>query len=427
MSSKKYVLVVFAVVFFASNVYGYDRNKDLPAPNNFTVFADTMRIGILWEAPDSSSYHFLRYELYRLDIGKYFIFEELPTETYFDYMVDFEEYTYWVTAVYIEGESQPSDTQTITPLYKHILGGSVMAYVSDYLSNPIENARVVLNGYNGINYSVLSDSYGDAYINQIRLGSYYVDYYHPCYYPTGFPYILVFDAPGSLIIYLGFGMPIILTSPDSIYNTISTGEIDSVSIHLQNTSYNTFLWSVNIVNNSSPNSDWITLSDSAGTIAAGEEIDLQVYFDATNDTTSTTYSCDISFLINYEVTIAEIPVTLEVVNYSIDNEPEEFTQILTANPNPFRSTTTIRFSTTRLHSATPWQAENTEYAEIRIYNIKGQLLRELHPVTSSPSHSIEINWDGKDKHGQKVTPGVYLYQLCIDGEYKAERKCLLIE
>ncbi len=86
-------------------------------------------------------------------------------------------------------------------------------------------------------------------------------------------------------------------------------------------------------------------------------------------------------------------------------------------PNPFRSSTTFSFSS----------KEPIQNAEIKIYNVKGQLVRELHPVFTSPSHSIELTWDGKDKYGQEVTPGVYLYQLLINGEQKAERKCLLIE
>ncbi|MBC8383468.1 MAG: hypothetical protein H8E22_06675, partial [Candidatus Cloacimonetes bacterium] len=66
-------------------------------------------------------------------------------------------------------------------------------------------------------------------------------------------------------------------------------------------------------------------------------------------------------------------------------------------------------------------------SQIKIYNVKGQLVREFLPVTPSHSHPVSVTWDGKDKNGQKVATGVYLYQLCIDGEYKAERKCLLIE
>ena len=83
-------------------------------------------------------------------------------------------------------------------------------------------------------------------------------------------------------------------------------------------------------------------------------------------------------------------------------------------PNPFHSSTTFSFSS----------KEPIQNAEITIYNIKGQLVRELRLNASSLSRFHEVTWDGKDKHGQKVAPGVYLYQLIIDGEHKDERKCL---
>ncbi len=86
-------------------------------------------------------------------------------------------------------------------------------------------------------------------------------------------------------------------------------------------------------------------------------------------------------------------------------------------PNPFHLSTTFSFSS----------KEYVQNAEIKIYNIKGQLVREFRPVSSSPTRSIEVIWDGSDKYGQKVASGVYLYQLILDGEQKNERKCLLIE
>ena len=94
------------------------------------------------------------------------------------------------------------------------------------------------------------------------------------------------------------------------------------------------------------------------------------------------------------------------LNSSTDDENIYNNEIsLSSYPNPFSATTTIHFNlTTRLHSATPWQAENTE---IKIYNIKGQLIKTL---TSFPNPSlgmIEAVWDGKDGAGNEVKSGVY--------------------
>ena len=85
--------------------------------------------------------------------------------------------------------------------------------------------------------------------------------------------------------------------------------------------------------------------------------------------------------------------------------------IASAYPNPFTNSTTLQFNkTTRLLSATPWQAE------VKIYNIKGQLVHTL-PIASSPLHSIEAVWDGKDMHGKEVSTGVYFYKLNSSNEY----------
>ncbi len=110
-------------------------------------------------------------------------------------------------------------------------------------------------------------------------------------------------------------------------------------------------------------------------------------------------------------------VTCEMALSSKNNIITFESAIIGNFPNPFRSSTTFSFS-----SKEPFQN-----VELKIYNIKGQLVRELHIVSPSPNLPVSVTWDGKDKYGHKVAPGVYLYQLRIDGEQKAERKCLLIE
>ena len=113
---------------------------------------------------------------------------------------------------------------------------------------------------------------------------------------------------------------------------------------------------------------------------------------------------------------------------SADEPPAQNEFMLQNSPNPFRTSTTIQFNLT--HPTSPPVGGSVvvgELSQIKIYNVKGQLVREFLLVTPSHSHPVSVTWDGKDKNGQKVATGVYLYQLCIDGEYKAERKCLLIE
>ena len=94
-------------------------------------------------------------------------------------------------------------------------------------------------------------------------------------------------------------------------------------------------------------------------------------------------------------------------------------------PNPFNPsgagrspTTTITFNLT---------AEDAENAEIIIYNIKGQKVKELLIVTPSPSHSLSVTWYGTDENNQPVGSGVYLYKLKIDDQTVATKKMMLLK
>jgi len=87
-------------------------------------------------------------------------------------------------------------------------------------------------------------------------------------------------------------------------------------------------------------------------------------------------------------------------------EPNKFT--ITCFPNPFSTSTSIKFSNT---------SEITEDTEIKIYNIKGQLIKT---ISSFPNPSLgmqELVWDGKDESGNDVKSGVYLYKLSSNDEF----------
>ncbi len=90
---------------------------------------------------------------------------------------------------------------------------------------------------------------------------------------------------------------------------------------------------------------------------------------------------------------------------SSDELPAQNAVVLQNSPNPFRTSTTIFFSeTTNSH----------ELSQIKIYNIKGQLVRDFHIVTPSHSRSVSVTWDGKDESGNTVSPGIYFYKLKTD-------------
>ncbi|MDD4309174.1 MAG: FlgD immunoglobulin-like domain containing protein, partial [Candidatus Cloacimonetes bacterium] len=85
------------------------------------------------------------------------------------------------------------------------------------------------------------------------------------------------------------------------------------------------------------------------------------------------------------------------------------------HPNPFNPSTTIKFSVNH----------NTPKLELKIYNVKGQLVKNLFSgAISKGTHSLV--WDGRDNEGSSVSSGVYFYRLS-DGKNSQERKMLLMK
>jgi len=90
-------------------------------------------------------------------------------------------------------------------------------------------------------------------------------------------------------------------------------------------------------------------------------------------------------------------------------------------PNPFSNSTTISFS---IHH------KDTKNTKIKIYNIKGQIVRNLECGESLTAKTpmyreYSVSWDGKDEKGKKLPNGIYLYKLS-SGNYQSEIKKMIL-
>jgi len=120
-----------------------------------------------------------------------------------------------------------------------------------------------------------------------------------------------------------------------------------------------------------------------------------------------------NYLLYLEETSASI---YEYSIYDIDEPPVGHDNIISCFPNPFSTSTTISYNaTTNFH----------ELSRIKIYNVKGQLVRELFPVSPSPGHSVSVTWDGRDETGKEVKSGVYFCSF-QNGEKQAVKKLVLL-
>ena len=77
------------------------------------------------------------------------------------------------------------------------------------------------------------------------------------------------------------------------------------------------------------------------------------------------------------------------------------TQLMGNFPNPFNPYTSIKFQVSDIEP---------QHVRIDVFNIRGQIVKTLiDDYKDIGTHTVE--WDGVDKHGNRVSSGVYLYRL----------------
>jgi immune inhibitor A len=82
-------------------------------------------------------------------------------------------------------------------------------------------------------------------------------------------------------------------------------------------------------------------------------------------------------------------------------------------PNPFNPSTKFSFS-----------VPSTRTVEVNVYNLLGERVTQLAAGVYSAG-SYTLTWDGTDTNGQKVSSGVYLYELTAGDEHKVKEMILL--
>jgi len=125
--------------------------------------------------------------------------------------------------------------------------------------------------------------------------------------------------------------------------------------------------------------------------------------------------------------------------YSINEEQLQSKQLRLNNyPNPFIESTTISLSAADLRGLSPLDSKHlTGQAQIKIYNIKGQLvknfelrtppvLRRSSALEDGNSEFTKVVWDGKSNEGVLQPPGFYFYSLEVDGNRIKTNKMIMV-
>jgi len=111
------------------------------------------------------------------------------------------------------------------------------------------------------------------------------------------------------------------------------------------------------------------------------------------------------------------PVSITIEQVDVDFfELQTIGWQLSNYPNPFNPETTISFNFT------------AEYAEIVIYNIKGEKVRTLHPLPNPDlsGGTRSVMWNGTDENNKAVASGIYFYKISA-GKSSAIKKMLLLK
>jgi hypothetical protein len=85
-------------------------------------------------------------------------------------------------------------------------------------------------------------------------------------------------------------------------------------------------------------------------------------------------------------------------------------------PNPFRPTTTIRYTV-------PGETGQSQDIRLTVYDVGGRAVRHLVSGTQSAG-AHDAYWSGEDDEGKPVPPGIYLYRL-ESGSFRETRKMIL--
>jgi hypothetical protein len=109
---------------------------------------------------------------------------------------------------------------------------------------------------------------------------------------------------------------------------------------------------------------------------------------------------------------AGYPPLNQVVGVPREGAPVAAALSVTAQPNPFRASTRLRFAT-----------QPGERVRVRVFTTQGRMVREL--AAGSGAGTQQAVWDGRDQRGRRLPPAVYLYRVDA-GARSARGKLVLI-
>jgi hypothetical protein len=101
-------------------------------------------------------------------------------------------------------------------------------------------------------------------------------------------------------------------------------------------------------------------------------------------------------------------------NSPVDTPLRQSLTLHAAVPNPFNPQTTLAFGLGR-----------DGFGSVRVYNLRGELVRSLAEAARFSSGENIVRWDGRDGAGDPVASGIYIVFYDVDGERRTQKVALL--
>jgi len=129
---------------------------------------------------------------------------------------------------------------------------------------------------------------------------------------------------------------------------------------------------------------------------------------------------DISYLklVDSQWQLLPIAIKKQIPQMILPQAPKK-SALLQNYPNPFNPDTWI-----------PYQLSKNADVTIRIYNVKGQLIRQIYFGHKQAGYYLDKSeaayWDGKNNAGENTASGIYFYQLQT-GDFRAMRRMVIVK
>jgi hypothetical protein len=120
------------------------------------------------------------------------------------------------------------------------------------------------------------------------------------------------------------------------------------------------------------------------------------------------------------IKLTKVEINDGLVPVNLENRIPKELELLQNYPNPFNPETWI-----------PYELDKASDVEIRIYNVNGEMIRNITLGQQSPGYYVTRDkaayWNGLNKYGERVSSGIYFYQVLAGSKESQIKKMVILK